>query len=219
MATFQNQITLSILFLFVSISGWAQESPWKLKKETTNLQVFVREVPNSNINELKLTTTFEADLTTIAAVFKDVKAMPEWIYKCTESEWVKQEGEIDGVIYSKFDFPWPLNDRDLVARGDLVQDPQTKVLTSTMEALPNLLPLNPGVIRIPSMKIQWTFTPIAPGKVFVEYQLLSDPGGNLPGWIVNTAIDKGPIESMEGLRRLLKNPKYQNKPITSIMNL
>lgn len=207
-----------LILLIIGTSLTAQDSQWKLKRETENLQVYHRKVAESRINELKLVTTLDASLSEVVAVFSDVEALKEWVYKCSEAKRLEQVSETEGIIYTKMDFPWPLSDRDLIARGDLQQDPQTRVVTSTMVGVADYMPEREGVIRIPQLRIKWTFKPVGTRKVYVEYELLSDPGGNVPAWLINLAIDQGPIKSMEGLREMLKRPKYQNQQFAYIQD-
>ncbi|MBK8922208.1 MAG: hypothetical protein IPM81_12020 [Saprospirales bacterium] len=44
----------------------------------------------------------------------------------------------------------------------------------------------------------------------------SDPGGNLPDWAINLAIDVGPRETIKRMREILKDPLYQNAKLAHI---
>ncbi len=50
----------------------------------------------------------------------------------------------------------------------------------------------------------------------VEYYLYSHPGGSLPSWLVNTAVDMGPRETIKSVRNLLLEPRYQNVRLAHI---
>jgi hypothetical protein len=58
-------------------------------------------------------------------------------------------------------------------------------------------------------KAQWTITPLKDGSLSLEYQLLVDPGGSVPAWLVNLAVVDGPFETMSALREKVKEKKYQ----------
>ena len=53
-------------------------------------------------------------------------------------------------------------------------------------------------------------TPIAKGRIKVEYTIRLDPGGDLPAWLFNLFVTKGPAESFENLKLQLNKPQYTN---------
>ena len=53
-------------------------------------------------------TTFPKILTLI----NKAHAYKDWVYKCSESRMVEKLSENTTISYYKFDFPWPLSDRD-----------------------------------------------------------------------------------------------------------
>jgi hypothetical protein len=61
----------------------------------------------------------------------------------------------------------------------------------------------------------WKFTKVDDYIVEVEYQGLTNPGGNVPASLANLVVVDVPYKTMINIRTLLdnKNTKY-NKPVT-----
>lgn len=207
----------ALVMTFLLSIGWlapdslnAQDDGWKLKKETEDLRVYYRNVEGSKINELRLETTVDADLNTIVALIKDVDALKVWVYKLLECKKLEKISETEGILYTVMDFPWPFSNRDLIFHAVLTQDPVTMGVTHRLEGIPDHIPHKKGRVRVPESLVSWTFTPIGPNKCSVDYILKSDPGGNIPAWIINMALEQGPIKSMKKFKELLTHEKYRN---------
>ncbi len=208
-----------VLLSAFTFSTFAQTSEWVLKKNKKDLEVYVRESADSPFKELKLKFNVEASMSAIVALLQDVDAIPDWVYKCTESYIVKTVNSHEELYYNLIDFPWPMDDRDMVVRNTLTQDPITKVVKSESFIAPGHIAKKEGVIRLEKLHLWWTFTPKSNGEVAIEYYLKSDPGGALPPWLVNLAIDQGPSQTIKKFRKILKTPKYKNARLDYISEL
>lgn len=208
--------TFWILLLLCSFqSDLLAQKKWKFKKETKGIKVYTRQVEGSNLKELKFTVTINARLQSIIALLMDVEAYQRWVFKCSSSKNLKTVGTSTYDYYT-VDFPWPFNDRELYAYATIEQDPITKVVTTINVALPDYGPENEDYIRIVNHENKWIFKPIGPEKIEATYFLRSEPAGNIPNWMVNLAIDQGPVKSMKKFRILLEEEAYKNAQLDFI---
>lgn len=194
-------------------------SPWKLKKDKNGLKVYTRDNSASPIKELKMNFSVKASMSAIVLLLQDIEAIPKWVYKCPEAYTLKEVNSNVEYYYNLVDFPWPLDDRDMIVKNVLTQDSITKVVRSESFNEPNYIPEKEGIIRIPSVHLWWTFTPKSNGMVEVEYFLNSDPGGMIPAWIINLAIDQGPSQTIKRFRKILEEPKYKNARLDYILEM
>ncbi len=202
--------SLSLLFcIFTFVSTINAQSNWELRKNNNDIQVYYRDAVGSNIKELKIKTTIDAPLSTIMALLYDVALYPKWVYSCSEATLQEQVSDAELYYHSVMDFPWPLWDRDFIAHGTIYQNPETGKITTHSVAEPSYTPEQKGIVRIKEMKIRWELTPQQDGSVLVEYYLKSDPGGNIPAWAINLALDRGPVQSIMGLKNMVTQDKYQ----------
>ncbi len=211
--TLSVRVLLLILGLPAFLSAQSDDS-WVLKSEKDLVKVYYRKT--SDIHELKLTTSIKVPLSGMVHLFDQVQKYPTWGYKVAESRLLKRVSPTEIYYYSRIDFPWPLSDRDIVVNTTLRQDPVSNTITSTSVAVSGWVPEEKGVVRMKKANTRWTLTPGTGGWLYVEYYLYSDPGGNLPDWAVNLALDVGPRETIKSIRNIVKDPEYQNTKLAHI---
>lgn len=211
--------TLLLLAIHSFAFSQSKNTEWKLKKEVDDLQIFVRKSATSDIKEIKVRYLANASLSNIVAVLKDVAAFPEWIFNCTEARVLERLSDTETIYYSRIAFPFPMNDRDFVAHSKLWQDAVTKEVFAKVTGDYHYMPIQAKVIRLPKLLINWHITPLTSTQTRIEYHLVSDPGGGIPDWAVNMAIDKGPINSMKNFKSMLSKSKYRNAKLAYIQEL
>jgi ribosome-associated toxin RatA of RatAB toxin-antitoxin module len=213
--------TLSILLIgiFFPFLILAQAAEWKLKKEQDDLRVYTRKTENSGIQEIKVNFTVDASLTSITALLNDVAAMPQWIYACAETRVLKRLSPTEMIYYGRVEFPLTMNDRDYVLQSKLRQDPKTKVVHLTSNNIGGYVAPIEKRVRVPKLLNKWRIQPLSAERVQIEYQLATDPGGSIPSWLINLAIDKGPLQSIKGLKEMVQQPKYRDAKLAYIKDL
>ncbi len=201
----------TLLLLLTAFFAFSQpkNTEWKLKKEVDDLQVFMRKSENSDIKEIKIRFTAEASLSTLVAALKDVAAFPAWVYNCAEARVLKRVTDTESIYYSRVAFPFPMSDRDFIGHSKLWQDESSKEIFVKVKGDYNYLPVQKGLVRLPKLIINWHVKPLSANKNVIEYHLVSDPGGAIPDWAVNMAIDKGPVNSIKNFKALLLQSKYR----------
>lgn len=206
------------ILMFTHLS-YAQDSTWQLKRETKQLKIYTRNISETGIKELRITTQFETSLSSIVALFNDVPANPEWVYSSKVSKITEKLAPNDIYYYSVSDFPWPLQDRDLIVRSTIEQNPDSKVVTSTSYSKDEKYPLQKGIVRVTIFDSKWILTPLPGGKVNIEYIVKTDPGGNIPVFLTNMFIDRGPVATMKKMRDMLQVSKYRDAKVDFIEEL
>ena len=206
-----------IICLLLSLGATAQ-SDWKKTKEEDGIAVYFRDAADSDIKEIRIELDIETTLSGLMAALHDIDSYSQWVYKMPEAREVltDRSGVNEVYYYSRSDFPWPLNDRDMVVRSTYEQHPTTGVIVSRSVAVPDALPREADNVRIEYMDITWKITPKPTGGVHIEYFFKSDPGGALPAWLINLALDKGPMGTFRGLRKELTKPKYRYVTVPGI---
>ena len=215
----QNALILPVLaglFLFSwSKPVQAQEQDgWVLKNEKDAVKVYYRKTPG--IYELKLATSIKTSLSGVVRMFDEVQKYTEWGYKVSEARLLKRVSPTEMYYYSKIDFPWPMNDRDVILHTKVEQDPHNHSIISISTSAPDYIPEVKDVVRVRQATTKWTLIPGTGGWLYVEYYLNSDPGGNLPDWAINMALDVGPRETIKRMREILRDPEYQNTKLAHI---
>jgi len=212
-------ILVGLVVLFVVNFAYSQETDWQLKRETDGFKIYIRNIAETGIKELKITTQFETSLNSIVALLNDVPANTDWVYTNEVAKITEQIAPNDICYYSVSDFPWPLQDRDLIVHSIIEQDPDSKVVTSVSYAADGKYPRQKGIVRIIVFDSKWIFTPLPDAKVDIEYTVKTDPEGNIPIFLTNMFIDRGPVATMKKMREILQLPKYRDANVEFIEEL
>ncbi len=190
---------------------------WKLAKEEDGIKVYYRKIAGRNLNEIKIQSVFNCNLSTLVAALGDVSKYKDWVYSTKEAKVIKRLSNREVIYYDAIDFPWPLNNRDLVIHAKVFQYTDNKIVKVSLDADNDKYPTQKGMIRIKFFKAEWVLTPLK-DKVQVEYILSSDPGGILPDPVVNLALDQGPVKTMQSLKKMIAKGGYNNINDAKIIN-
>jgi hypothetical protein len=205
--------TLIATFLFYGFFTFSQtksESVWQLKKVENGVTVYTKDLENTNIKELKAIFQVKSSLSALVALLNDSESFPQWAYRCGDCSTLKRISESEFIRYQTVVAPWPVDDRDFVVKVKVQQDPLSKVVTQSVIVFLGFIPEKIGFERIKIFKGLWTLSPLKNGFVNVEYQLLVDPGGSIPAWLVNMSAVDGPIENAVSMKTMLLKDKYKN---------
>ena len=218
-----NRTMLRYFYIFLFFSSFTNNTafaqdvePWVFVKEDHGIRVFTNKSPESPVKEVKVEMLMHTTLSALIALIKDVKNQHKWVYANKTADILKSVNNYSWVFYGQSEAPWPVSDRDMVALTSLHQDSVTKVVTSVSVGSPDFIPEVENFVRVPHLNSSWTFTPKGSGNVLVEFVLKIDLGGNIPCWLVNLAIAKGPHSTIFNMAHELEKPEYKNAHITYI---
>jgi hypothetical protein len=215
-----NTMTRTIFFTFIllgffSLSGRSQDD-WKLKTDKDGINIYTRTFPDSKFKAIKVEVELDATLSQMVAVVLDVNTGAQWVYSTKSSVLLKQVSPSELYYYSEVSIPWPAANRDFIAQLRAVQDPRSRVVTIYGPVFPDYLPVKKDIVRVRRSEGKWIISPLGKGKIKVEYTLRVDPGGDLPAWLVNMFVTKGPFESFKKLKEQLQRPVYVNAKLPFI---
>ncbi|MEO6150117.1 MAG: START domain-containing protein [Mucilaginibacter sp.] len=209
-------VAVSFLLLFAFTNSQAND--WKLSTDKSGIKVYTRVVPGSKVKAVKVESDFKATASQFVAVLLDVKNSVDWVYRTKSCLLIKQVSPSELYYYSEISVPWPVENRDFVARIAVSQDPETKVVTVDAPSVPGFVALKKAVVRISDSKGKWIITPTSNQTIRVEYTLQVDPGGAIPAWLVNMFAAEGPTQSFKLLKLQLQKEQYKNVSLPFIRN-
>ncbi|GAC1302657.1 MAG: hypothetical protein NVSMB24_07570 [Mucilaginibacter sp.] len=202
---------LPIVFLLaLRLLPASAQSTWKLRTDKEGIKIFAGDMANSKVKAIKVETVLNATASQVVAVVMDINASTEWVYHLKQSAIVKQVSPGELYYYAEVSLSWPAANRDFVAHLTVSQNPDTKVVTIDGPAVPGLVPVKKGVVRIENSTGKWVLTPISRDQVKVEYTIHVDPVGALPSWLVNMFATEAPMQIFRKMRVQLQKPVYRN---------
>jgi hypothetical protein len=212
-----KKILFSLIFLFSRFVVSAQ-CAWTLNTEKEGIKIYTSPVPDSKIKAIKVECEIEASATQLVALLMDVNSSAAWVYHTKTCTLIKQVSPSELYYYSEVNLPCPAENRDFVAHLVVSQNPDTKVVTINGPAVPGMIPVKRGVVRIDHSTGKWTITPCGHELVRVEYTLHTEPGGNIPAWMVNMFATDGPLQVFKAIKRQVQKPAYKNAVLSYIDN-
>jgi ribosome-associated toxin RatA of RatAB toxin-antitoxin module len=170
------------------------------------------------LNSFRGTTLVSARISSIVALLKDKKNYPKWVYNCQSAKSLGENKDLSAYSYTITKTPWPFRSRDSVVYSTLKQNKKTKEVIISLIAKPNYHPLKNGLVRIQQLKGQWVLTPQKNGVIKVTTEIMVDPGGRLPKWLVNQFAINTPFNTLLGLRKMVNSPIYKNIKLNYIVD-
>ena len=208
-------ILLTILIVFINSqelvaeAGTAKDSSdWKLRKDRNGIRVWTRDHKKEGILEYLSKITIETNLETLIDIIQDVDKYPDWTENCETASTHKILSDTSRIEYMTTKVPWPLEDRDVAMEFVVVKNSDT-YFQANLTSAPEAVPLSDDYLRIEISQGSWIFKKKDDNRVEVIHQFLSDPGGNIPKWIVNMFIVSGPYKTLDNLKHLCSKAKDQ----------
>ena len=198
-------ILLSLFFSFTLIQG--QE--FKLIKNEDDIQIFKRDVKESNLHEFRAVTKINSSVSSLIALMSDAESFPKWMPSCTEARTIKKRTPFSRYNYIVNKAPWPMKNRDMIVFSRLTANPLTKSVKIKMKGVKDYLPEKKGLVRVAELKGFWQFTPMGDGETEVIYQIFTDPGGKVPAMLVNTKSGEMPFITIKNMKKIIMEEKYQ----------
>lgn len=186
-----------------------QAVAWEKVASKDGVTIHTRSVKGQDFKEFKGTVEIRTSLRSLVALITDIPAGPDWIATCLKGMVLKHVSPTEMYAYTLSDAPWPVADRDAVVHNVITQDRKTGVVTIEFEGVPGFIPEKKGVVRVKLIKGFWQLTPLGNGVVRVDYQVLSNPGGGLPAWLVNATATSQPLNTLRAMKKVVLREKYQ----------
>lgn len=194
---------------------------WEQFDEEDGVRMFRRDVPGSSIVALRGEGFVEAPITRVASVLIDRQRSPEWIDRLVKTKVLREISETELVCWNHIKTPSPLKDRDFVYKTVLTTDPAKKqVRFSYRSVTDSLAPEYDAYVRgdFQGGKFELTMAERTnqdgtktPGTLVVA-EVIVDPRGSVPSFIVNMVQKSWPHKTLTALRKQVKKPDIVDDP-------
>ena len=177
---------------------------WKLSKNKQGIRVYTRSMANSKLKMFKLFAVIDISIEQMVNVLQDVENYHKWSVNLKHTELLEQSNENELLIYTVLKMPWPFDNRDVINRSNTYWSESRDTATIVISCIPDYLPEKKGIVRMPQANGSWHVIKLEHDKVKIEYTFGADPGGSIPGWVVNLFIVDGPYKTINNLKDYLK---------------
>lgn len=204
---------LPFFFIVVCFFIGPIDAKWRQIKNSQGIKVYEQKASNGSLLIFKGTGIIQKELFYVLAVLADVEKTHEWVESVRKVKILKKVSDVEMITYSIAKAPWPLQDRDTVARGWVEFDHKNKwVHVHSRSIKYGAKPPTSKYVRVPFMKARWSFKPIRNGTAtWAEFTVQADPGGVIPNWVVNWVSQNVPYNSIKKLRKRIKQEKFNQE--------
>jgi ribosome-associated toxin RatA of RatAB toxin-antitoxin module len=195
-------LLLLIIFLLpTNIYGW------ELEKDEEGIRVYTRNVKGSHFKTYKAVMRVNASVHTLVNLVKDIQAYPMWIDTCKKGVLLKIVSKNEYLAYTVNNAPWPVMDRDAIVLNTVLKGPSKGSVMINIEGKHSYLPINDRIVRVKRIKGYWRFLPLKNGFSEVTYEVHSEPGGNIPAWLLNQIVVSQPFNTLKNMKKMVAHKK------------
>lgn len=191
----------ALVMALISFASWS--GTWQLRQGDEGVMLWTQPHPPTSFQALRLEMRVNADPGALITVLRNTARHKEWLPQSREVRVLARSGPDDDLVYTRLASPWPVQDRELITRSHLSRRIDCS-LTLEVWAEPNALPLHAGLFRIQESAGRWEALPQRDGSTLVRLETYTNPGNNLPGWLVNPIAIKAAVGSFKAIRRLME---------------
>jgi START domain len=175
---------------------------WEKVRETDGITVYRSKVPGTSVLAFKGDGRVDVPLLKVAHVIIDPARGPEWVDSLAESRVLREISELEFLEYDRFAMPFLVKDRDFVSRVTVEPHPATQdIVVRFVSVEDSAMPPTKRNVRGDLVYSVFRLRPEGEGATRVEAEILCDPKGSLPKWLVNLFQKSWPVKTLQALRR------------------
>ena len=209
-------IGLSLLTLSTGHAA-ADLSRAKLAINKNGIKVWTYQLPNNPAFNYRATTVLNSSVTSVAAVILDTDYLIQWVpYVSAVNVIDRNDASGSFIIRMQLDFPFPLQDRDVVIQGKISQASDGTVVIKNRAISDSRVPVHHNVVRLNHYEGDWTLKPLGPAKTEVSTTGYGDPGGVIPLSVANLFVQQQPYQMLGRMKDYVKSSRYQNAQLSMV---
>lgn len=200
--------------LLGAFSAFAAPPGWELVATDGDVKVFNRDVTDSSLLAFRGEGSVEASIGRVMNVVMTPERFPEWTDLLIDVAPILVDPPHRIMVWEHYANTWPVSDRDFVYDGRATLHPETRTVTIHYKSVERAdVPTQDCCVRGEIVDALFHFTARPDGSTFIECEALIDPKGWLPAFLVNMVQEDWAINTINGLRRQVKEPHVKEDPI------
>ncbi|WP_161804334.1 START domain-containing protein [Pseudoalteromonas lipolytica] len=197
----------------MSLSAVANPIEWQTYKQQDDIKVSYKKHETGIIEINASVLVKNAKASDFMALLSDTDNAPNWLENVKSVTLMERLSPSETLVYTHFNSPWPVLDRDLVsyscyhALGEhktelkIISQPYAKTEVS-------------GVVRIKELRAYWRLEE-QQSNLLVSHQAYADPGGSIPHWLSNKVSLKSVYKTLQALTEQLTNNQFSRDNLIS----
>ena len=216
-------LTSLILLLSSRVEAISVKSryTWSLSKEVDGIKLFEADVKGADVVAFRGETILKFPIERVVSSLADMDRKKEWMHDLKEVRTLEILGPRVRVEYYHSGTPWPLSDRDFIYRAEFKYFPDAETFVLNLSnTVHKDMPPREGVVRGKIIESNYYISKTGvPGVTKMAVEILVDPMGSVPKWLVNIFQKDWPRNTLKSLGRLMKDPSFQtNERVAKYIN-
>jgi hypothetical protein len=204
---------LSIVVLFANLLSAAPPAGWELVGVTDGVEVARQTVEGSPLFAFRGESVTDVHISVLSGLLLNDPLGPEWVDLMYLSYLVERQSPTLKIIRQGYDLPWPVGDRDYILRQEAHYDASTKTFTLNFQSVPHSKePANDCCIRAEATRTYWKLQTLENGHTHLMVEVITDPKGLLPAWLINLIQEDWPHNTINGLINRSKKGGFEADP-------
>eukprot|EP00752_Nemacystus_decipiens_P018356 g16467.t1 len=187
---------------------------WELVGDSGGFRTFSSRGPGSGSLSLRGETVVDEHIGRLYTAFLNTTSTLDWVRFLVEVEELPVAASSrggdghGGVIYQKYDMPWPVKDREVVIRRSVRLDKRAKKMVATYQSTEHpARPVTGAAVRAIVHRTSWILTSLGGSKTAIDFETKTDPKGSLPTALVGFMQMKFPRDTVAGFVKSARGVK------------
>ncbi len=196
------------VFLFLMFStltfAYSTQPNWEEIQKKDGITVYKAQIPNSKIVAFKGKVTINASAKKLLWVLSDRQHRHDWVDRLDINQDLEIISPTERVIYQSYKMPLFISNRDMVYKTVLTKNKDSGTYTLAMRSISHEKSPKTIGVRAELINSKYILTPLPGNKTEVIVEILSDPKGLLPAWLINLVQKSWPFKTLKGIRNQVK---------------
>lgn len=137
----------------------------------------------------------------MVALLEDASTTERWACGVNETKVLSRKDARTDYIYVYSDLPWPVRDRDMVVRREMIVVEPGKKFRMELHCEPGHTPERDGVVRVKNCESIFSMEKADLTHTNFDYIMTLDPAGVLPKWAGTYVAKHAPFRTLEAIER------------------
>lgn len=208
----KSALKILVLFLLTQAALADIKTNWEYVGKDKDVEVYKGRVKGTGVVAFRGVTVIDAPVEKILTVIHDLEHMKKWMREMSEVRILERQGRFDKIEYNIIDAPWPLTDRDFVYSFKLNVNDDNSITIRVNNATHPDAPESKKLVRGELSSSKYFLKPMGNDKTYFELELLADPKGSVPKWLVNITQESWPGNTLSRIRELATDPDLKLHP-------
>ncbi len=202
-----------LFFLFSALA--APPEGWTYVDTKDGIEVSQKTFSDSPLFAFRGEAVVDVHTAVLLELLLDDPKGAEWVDLMNFSKRLKSVNSNTHILHQSYDLPWPIQDRDYLLYQEVKYSDKTKTVTIEFHSIEDpILPEQECCIRAYATRTYWQFVAQPDGSTQVVVEVLTNPKGALPAWLVNLIQQDWPYNSIHNLSERAKKGDIPKEELT-----